>query len=150
MNRRELLQGTAALSVAALATLTQAAEKQKPAAMGHMHHHHGAPYAELAHAATHCVMIGEACVGHCLQLLGEGKKEMAACAKSVEQLMSVCNSLRQLSTWNSPYVPRLAKVAMDMCKECEDECRKHKEHQPCLDCADVCAACYKECAKVAV
>ena len=150
MNRRELLQGSAALSMAAFATLAQAEEKHEA---GHdMHaHHHASPYAELAHAATHCVMFGEACIGHCLQLLGEGNKEMAACAKSVEQMTSACNTLRQLATWNSSFVPRMAKVVMDMCKDCEDECRKHeKMHEACRNCAESCAACYKECAKIAV
>lgn len=152
MNRREVLQGSAALSMAAFATLAQAEEKPDaaPESDMHAHHHHGSPYAELAHAATHCVMIGEACIDHCLQLLGEGDKKMAACAKTVEQMMAACNSLRQLATWNSPYVPRLAKVVKDMCKECEDECRKHENiHQACRDCAESCAACGKECAKIA-
>ena len=96
-------------------------------------------------------MLGEACIGHCLELLGQGEKEMAECAKSVEQMMSACNMLRQLATWNSLYVPRMAKVVMDICKDCEDACRKHeKMHETCRKCADSCADCYKECAKVAV
>ena len=44
----------------------------------------------------------------------------------------------------------MAAVVMDMCKACEDECRKHeKKHKSCKDCADSCAACYTECKKVA-
>ena len=151
MNRRELIQGGAAFSVAAFTTLAQAKEKPEAADDMHAGHHGGSPYAELSHAATHCVMFGEACIGHCLELLGQGDKEMAECAKSVEQMMSACNMMRQLATWNSPYVPRMAKVVMDICKDCEDACRKHeKKHESCLKCADSCAACYKECAKVAV
>ena len=150
MNRRELLQGSAAFSMAALASVAQAEAQPKSEHDMHAHHHGGSPYANLAHAATHCVMFGEACIAHCLELLGQGDKEMAACAKSVQQMMSACNSLRQLSTWNSSYVPRLAKVVMDMCKDCEDECRKHeKMHEACRMCAESCAACNKECAAVA-
>ena len=150
MNRREVLQGSADLSLAALAGMATAAGKTAKDGGHEMHHHGGNAYGDLAHAATHCVMFGEACIDHCLTLLGEGDKEMAACAKSVEQMMSACTMLRQLATWNSPYVPRMATVVMDMCKACEDECRKHeKKHQECKDCAESCAACYAECRKVA-
>ncbi len=152
MNRREILQGSAAFSIAAVAGMARAASKPAKE-RGHeaMHHHDSGPgYGELAHAATHCVMFGEACIDHCLTLLGEGDKEMAACAKSVEHMMSACTMLRQLATWKSSYVPRMAAVVMDMCKACEDECRKHeKKHKSCKDCADSCAACYTECKKVA-
>lgn len=151
MNRRDVLQGGAMLSAALAAGLAQAAApKAKP--HDHMHHHHGAAadYGDLAHAATHCVMFGEACIGHCLELLADGEKDMAACAQSVEQMMSACTMLRQLATWKSAYVPRMAAVVMDMCKACEDECRKHeKKHKVCRDCAESCAACFTECKKVA-
>ena len=151
MNRRELLQGSAALSATLFAGLAAAADPM-PMDHDHMHHQHGAgpDYGALAHAATHCVMFGEACIGHCLELLGQGDKEMAACAKSVEQMLAACTMLRQLATRKSAYVPRMAAVVMDICKACEDECRKHeKKHKECHDCAESCAACYAECKKVA-
>ena len=150
MNRRELLQGSAALSLTAFATLAQA--DAGPEAGHDMHaHHHGAPtYAELAHAATHCVMFGDACLGHCIVLLGQGDTSLAECAQSVQQMTSACNTLRQLASWNSPYVPHMAKVVMEICKDCEAACRKHeKEHEECRKCGESCAACYQECARVA-
>lgn len=158
MNRRELLTGGAAATFATLTASALAAEPKANAQAGHdhghMHHHHhagGADYATLAHAATHCVMFGEACIGHCLDLLAEGDKEMAACAKSVEQMLAACNMLRQLATWKSAYVPRMAAVVMDMCLACEQECRKHEnKHKECRDCAESCAACAKECKAVAI
>lgn len=155
MDRREILQGGALLSAALFAGMARAAGAgDQDHAHEHLHHAHdhdgGVNYSDLAHAATHCVMFGEACIDHCITLLGQGEKEMAACARSVEELLAACNMLRQLATWKSAYVPRMAKVAMDICKACEEECRKHeKKHQPCRDCADACADCYKECAKVA-
>lgn len=153
MNRRELLQGSAALSIAAFASLAAAAEKAMPADHDHLHHHHdmGPDYGALAHSATHCVMFGEACIDHCLTLLGEGDKDMAACAKSVEQMLAATNMLRQLATYKSSYVPRMAAVVADMCKACEDECRKHEtKHKECKDCAEACAACAAECKKIAI
>lgn len=152
MNRRQLLQGGGALTLAAVAGLaTAAAPAPEMHDHQHDHHHHGAgaDYSALAHSATHCVMLGEACIDHCLDLLAQGDKSLAACAKSVEQLLAVCNALRQMATYKSAHVPRLAKLAMDVCKECETECSKHKEHQACRDCAQACAECHQECAKVA-
>lgn len=152
MNRRDVLQGSGALTLAAVTGLAAMASSARAAEPhDHHHHHHGvaANYSDLAHSATHCVMLGEACIDHCLDLLAQGDKSLAACAKSVEQLLAICNALRQMATYKSAHVPRLAKLAMDVCKECETECRKHKEHEACRACADACAECHKECAKVA-
>ena len=150
MDRREMLKGSAVISLAAFTTLASAADMDM-----HEHHHHehamGADYSALALAAAHCVSSGEACIDHCLDLLSQGDKEMAACAKSVEQVLAACTMLRQLATWKSAYAPRMATVVMDMCKACEDECRKHeKKHKECKDCAESCAACFKECKAVAI
>lgn len=151
MNRRDILQGGALLSAAVFAGIASAAGSEDHN-HEHLHEAHdgNARYSDLAHAATHCVMFGEACIDHCITLLGQGEREMAACARSVEELLAACNMLRQLATIQSAYVPRMAKVVMDICQACEQECRKHeKKHKPCRDCGDACADCYKECAKIA-
>jgi len=37
-----------------------------------------------------------------------------------------------------------------VCEACEKECRKHEmKHAECKACADSCAACLKECQKIA-
>jgi Cys-rich four helix bundle protein (predicted Tat secretion target) len=153
MNRRHWLQSGAALSTLLAAGSSKAQDKPAPAhhaGMQHAHHHAQMRYGTLAHAATHCVMAGEACIGHCLELLSQGDKAMGECAKSVEQMLSLCTALRQLATWNSAYVPALAKVALDACTACEQACRKHeKMHDTCKACAESCAACAAECKKVA-
>ena len=118
-----------------------------------MHHHHeaGAGYSALVLAASHCVVTGEACIGHCLELLGQGDSSVAGCAKSVQQMLAACIALQQLAAWKSAYVPRFAAVVKDMCKACEEECRKHEnKHKECRDCAESCAACAIECAKVSI
>jgi Cys-rich four helix bundle protein (predicted Tat secretion target) len=153
MNRRAWLQSGAALSTllaSQLATAEDKSKKPSDAEMHHHHHHTSMRYGALAHAATHCVMVGEACMGHCLELLSQGDKSMGECAKSVEQMMSLCTALRQLATWNSVYVPALAKVALEACTACEQACRKHeKMHETCKACADSCATCAAECKKIA-
>ncbi|MBK9160460.1 MAG: four-helix bundle copper-binding protein [Nitrosomonadales bacterium] len=144
MNRRELLLGGMALAGAAVVGRAQAA--------GHAHeHHHGAPAnASLAAATSDCVQKGEVCLSHCLELLGKGDRDMAACAQSVNQMLAVCGALQQLANQNSKQTARLAAIAMDVCKQCEEECKKHADkHEQCKACGESCAACYKECKKVA-
>jgi Cys-rich four helix bundle protein (predicted Tat secretion target) len=146
MNRREILKTTGALALAALAADALAADEHHDhAAMGE---HEGMknPNLKLIEAASDCVAKGQVCIDHCLMLLADGDKEMAACARSVLQTMALCSALQQLASYQTPQLKALAKVAMDACKECEDECRKHeKKHAVCRDCAESCAACYKEC-----
>jgi Cys-rich four helix bundle protein (predicted Tat secretion target) len=148
MNRRELLLGGMALAGAAMVGNAQAA------AHDHMHgHQHDAPAnAALAAAASDCVQKGEVCLNHCLELLGkDGGRDMAACAQSVNQVLAICDALQQFANQNSRQLAKLASVAMDVCKQCEDECKKFADvHAACKACGESCAACYKECKKIAI
>jgi len=141
MNRRDVLLGGMALAGAAVVGRAQAAE--------HDHMHHAAPSA-LADSASDCIQKGEVCLSHCLELLGQGDKDMAACAQTVNQMLAVCGALQQLANQKSKQTARLASIAMDVCKQCEDECKKHADkHESCKACGASCAACYKECKKIA-
>ena len=87
---------------------------------------------------------------HCLVLLGKGDKEMAACAQSVNQLLAVCAALQKLAGQDSRYTPGFARLAAEVCADCEKECRKHEnKHAECKACADSCAACVLECRTLA-
>ena len=142
MDRRHLLMTATGL---ALASASAAAVAESTDA----HHHHGEGF-PLVESALHCVKTGNLCEAHCFDLLAEGDKAMAACARSVSGLIAVCNALAVLAAQNSPLLPRYAGVAKDVCNACEEECRKHAEkHAPCKACMDACDACAKECAKIA-
>lgn len=144
MNRREWLLGSAALAGAALVGNAQAEEHGI-----HTHHHAASGNAALAVTASDCIQKGEACLSHCLELLGEGDKEMAACAKSVNQMLALCGALQQLANQNSKLLPKLAALALDACNQCEEACKKHADkHQECKACGESCAACAKECKKL--
>jgi Cys-rich four helix bundle protein (predicted Tat secretion target) len=148
MNRRELLLGGLAMAGTALAGRAVAAEHNHEVMA---QHHHDAPYAALALATSDCLQKGQACLSHCLVLLGQGDKDMAACAQSVNQMMALCGALQQLANQNSKQLVRVAAIAMDVCKQCEDECKKHADdHEVCKACAESCAACYKECKKIVI
>lgn len=143
MNRREALLSGAALAAATFVGYAKAAEME--------HHHHAAMVnAGLVAAAADCIQKGQVCLSHCLQLLGQGDKEMAACAKSVNQMLALCGALQSLANQESAYLPQLAKIAMDACNQCEDECKKHADkHEACKACGESCNACAKECKKIA-
>jgi Cys-rich four helix bundle protein (predicted Tat secretion target) len=141
MNRRDLMTNSAALTLAAVATNAMAQEA------AHVHHHStGGPYKALIDATSDCNVKGQLCVNHCLDLLAQGEKEMAACAKSVNQMMALCSAVTSLAIQQSPYLRAVIKTAVDAFQACEKECRKHeKKHAECKDCADACANCVKQC-----
>jgi Cys-rich four helix bundle protein (predicted Tat secretion target) len=152
MDRREMMQSGLALTLAAASASAMAQAGKADAGHDHHHHDHGGAgkYGALVHAAAECGHIGQVCLAHCLVLLGQGDKVMAACATSVSELLATCDALLKLSTQNSKYVPKMAALALAVCEDCEKECRKHEsKHKECKDCADACAACAGECKKVA-
>ncbi len=146
MNRRELLLGAAAMAAAAT-TGRAFAETHE-----HKHEHkHGAASKRnnaLIKSSQDCVTTGQICVHHCLEMMGEGDKSMAACAISVSDLVAACSTLQHLAAAESKHTVDMAKVVMKMCKECEEECKKQDKHEECKACGEACAACYKECKKI--
>jgi Cys-rich four helix bundle protein (predicted Tat secretion target) len=83
-------------------------------------------------------------------LLADGDKAMAACAKTVNQVLAMCSALQALAGQQSSQVPAMAKVTLEACEVCEKECRKHEVHPECKACAESCIACAKECKKVVI
>lgn len=146
MNRRELLLGAAAMAAAATTGRVFAAEHDHKM---HDHHAMSSRNDRLIAAASDCVLKANICLQHCLDLLGQGDAGMAACAKSSSQAAAVCSALQQLATSDSKRLPQLAKVVMDVCKDCEEECKKTEQHPECKACKEACAACYEECRKIA-
>lgn len=141
MKRREMLKNAAAAVLSALSGSALAADHE------HHHDHGSAPrHAALIAATGDCLQRGEACLAHCLVLLGKGDKEMAACAQSVNQMLAVCGALARLAAQDAPATSALARVAADVCADCEQECRKHEtKHAECKACAEACASCRKAC-----
>ncbi|MBI5007152.1 MAG: Csp1 family four helix bundle copper storage protein [Nitrosomonadales bacterium] len=149
MNRRELLLGAAAMAAAATTGQAFAATHEHDHMSMHDHHGTMAHDGKLIAAAADCVAKANLCLQHCLVSLGKGDTELAACAQSSSQVIAMCNALLEMSAANSKHLPRLAKVAMDVCKECEEECKKTQKHPECKACMEACAACYAECKKIA-
>jgi Cys-rich four helix bundle protein (predicted Tat secretion target) len=144
MKRRDSLIGAGAFLMAAAQTSVLAQEM----AHDQSHMHGAAPLQGLLAATSDCVAKGQSCIAHCLVLLADGDKVMAACAQSVSQTIALCQALESLAAQQSPLVPALAKVTLQACETCEKECRKHEQHAQCKACAESCVACIKECKAV--
>ncbi len=153
MNRRELFGTAGAAVLVASATAALAEEKHEghdhPAG-GHQDHASGPVlHRALVEAATNCTKTGLACINHCFESLTAGDTAMAGCARSVDQMLSVCGTLAKLASTGSPHLAGIAKVTEAVCRDCEKECRKHAEHHAvCKACAEACAACAEECKKI--
>jgi Cys-rich four helix bundle protein (predicted Tat secretion target) len=140
MNRRDVITAVAlvAASSSALGQTT------------HADHHDNMATSPLFEAADNCVKAGLVCIDHCLQSFAAGDASLAACARAVDQMLSMCGTLAKLASLKSSYLPAMAKVALIGCQDCETECRKHADkHAPCKACAEACAACAAECKKTA-
>ena len=149
MERRDVLAG---LGVLVAAGLTDALAADQHAE--HQHHHHaehgGKINQALLDTTARCINTGEVCLAHCLQLLGEGDRGMAECARSVNQMLAVCRALNSLAAQGSDMVQDMAMIATDACHICYEACEKHAgKHPQCKACMDACEACERECKKAA-
>ncbi|MCB1907073.1 MAG: Csp1 family four helix bundle copper storage protein [Rhodocyclaceae bacterium] len=92
----------------------------------HEHHHPAGSLARdsLVDAAGACVARAEACLAHCLVLMGDGDTAIAACARSVNETITACTALQKLAAQNSSHAPKMAVLTEEICRACEDECRK--------------------------
>jgi Cys-rich four helix bundle protein (predicted Tat secretion target) len=138
MNRRDVIAVGAALVTISSSALAETRD--------HGDHAAGSPVFD---AASNCVKAGLVCSDHCLQAFAGGDTSLAACARAVDEMLSLCGTLAKLASLNSSYLPAMAKVALIGCEDCEKECRKHAEkHAPCKACAEACATCASECKKL--
>lgn len=161
MNRRDALITTGSMlvsaSLGALAcggnqavaqNVPKAPGSSPPPPSGHGHAHGGNP--ALAEAAQACLATGEACLAHCLMMLAMGDTSMGACGQSVHAMQSVMQGLAVAAAAGNKHLPALAKVALEFCRDCEAECKKHAEkHAVCKNCMDACTKTIAACQAVA-
>ena len=101
MNRRELLLGAAAMAAAATAGKAFAAEHDHDHMMSMAHDHKSTRNEKLIAAASDCALKANICVQHCIVLMGQGEKDLAACAQSSSQAAAICTALQQLASAES-------------------------------------------------
>ncbi|MFN7951313.1 MAG: Csp1 family four helix bundle copper storage protein [bacterium] len=134
MERREMILATAGVLAAGLVTPTTAAE---------------APPA-FAEVAGRCVVVGNECLQHCLDLLAKGDTAIADCAREVRQMLAICAAAGPMAAAKGKRLAAFAKLCADVCGDCESACRKHEaDHEICKRCAEACAAVVAEARKLA-
>ncbi len=150
MDRREMFKGTIGGLMLAAAGHTAFAAEHAGHAAGHQRMQGMNKSQSLIDAAADCVKKGHACLSHGTHLWTEGEnKGMAICAMRVSEMIAACEAIEQLALYDSAHLVKMARVVMDVCQDCEKECRKfEKEHVQCRQAADACDACYKECKKI--
>jgi Cys-rich four helix bundle protein (predicted Tat secretion target) len=95
--------------------------------------------AKLAEAANACVLAGRTCLSHCITLLSQGDTSMAACARTVREMLAICTATAELATTDSNLLAALAKVCADACRTCAEACAPHVGHH------EVCGSCERAC-----
>ena len=120
MQRRDTFSAIAAALAVGAGTQVQAqthdhSKMQGPGPTG------AGPYQGVAVAAADCIGKAQACLAHCLVLLGEGDKSMAECAQTVNQVLALCGALQNLANQQSNLTRALARVALDAC-QADDFC----------------------------
>ena len=133
ISRREILLGIGAMATAAYAGPAISAMP------GHDHSKHTAQQPDLLNAANNCLDKGQRCIAHCLVSFQEGDVKLADCASKVHEMQAICGAFSYLLAANSDYIKAYAPVCERVCRDCEKECRKHKEHIECKACAEACA-----------
>ena len=151
MDRREFL--TAAVA-ATLATGVARAATGAPGALGA-----AAPAArdpkldKAAETARACLDTGDACVRHCVALLGQGDTTLEKCMRTVLDMTAACDGLARLASYADAPTPNLrayAKVCGDYCRDCAAACKKHADHHAaCKACMESCDACLEACEALA-
>lgn len=140
--KRNLMKGIVASSalLAAVPSLSK---------MDHSHHHMGKLNKDLIKIANECAQHGDECIDHCIALFKTGDTSLANCADTVNEMIVMCRALAKMATYQSEDLKAVAKICINVCQRCVDECSKHEDKHPnCKACADSCRACIKECKKI--
>lgn len=158
MNRRDMLFTTGSMVVSAslgalacgggtaVAQNTAKAPASPPAPAAP--HVHGGGDPALAEAAYACIGKGQSCLAHCIGMLAAGDTTMAGCAPAVHDMHAVMQGLAAAAASGNRHLKDLARVAMEFCRDCEAECRKHADkHVVCKECAEACARTIAACQK---
>jgi Cys-rich four helix bundle protein (predicted Tat secretion target) len=152
--RRQALKLTLALGAALAGTVLTScnwADAQNADHAAHGGHAAAGPakYQDLIDAALACVHRGEVCIDHCAKQMGTGDTSLKDCMNSVATMLPMCTAVARFAAFDAPRLKEVTRLCVDICADCEKECRKHEEHHAqCKNCAESCAAFIREGRKV--
>jgi Cys-rich four helix bundle protein (predicted Tat secretion target) len=151
VSRRRLLgasvgAGVALSTLAAISSPAKAADEHAGHGDHTLAHDEAVHYQPVIDAALACINRGEVCMDHCFKLLGEGDTSLKNCVRTVSAMLPMCVGLARFAALDAPRLKELARFCIDVCADCETECRKHQDHHAsCRACADSCADCITAC-----
>ena len=144
LSREKFIKGAAGVLAAAVASPLLAEYED------HSHHEQHNMHNKLIGATSECIVNGEICLSHCIELVKTKDTSIAGCLASVNDMIPVCQGLLTLAISNSKHLKAYAKVCIDVCESCVKECEKHaKKHIACKNCAVACKKFIEECKKIA-
>ncbi len=98
-------------------------------------------HVELKAAAKNCVDVGDVCLKHCIRLTTAGDKSLLDCLRTTRAMLVVTTAMAGFAEQDAKHLKALAKVCLDVCTDCEAECRKHESHHvECKNCVQACVA----------
>ncbi len=103
-------------------------------------------YQKCVDACLKCAAICNHCASACLQ--EDDVKMMATCIQTDMECAAICYATAQLLSLGSDKAKEICRLCAAICKECGDECGKHKSDH-CRECAEACKICAEECTKMA-
>lgn len=147
-DRRTMILALGAAAAAGHATAAGLACAQQPSsqpaspsskrAQGHQHSHIDRQD-KARTAVAQCITSGEACLAHCLELLGAGDTSLAECSKAVHDMLAICRAFGALASSGSPFLSKIVALCKEGCERCEKACDEHADkHEECGDCRDAC------------
>ncbi|MCG8412879.1 MAG: twin-arginine translocation signal domain-containing protein [Pseudomonadales bacterium] len=138
ISRRTVMKGAAALT-AAMAGAN---------AMANGHSHEGS-HDHIVDSTLQCKKDAEACMHHLVTEMANGASDLGTCAHKVSEAMAVCESLLRLAVHDSSHLEAMAKVAVDVKRDCVTECDKHADaHEACAALARSCRSCIEACESI--
>jgi Cys-rich four helix bundle protein (predicted Tat secretion target) len=99
-------------------------------------------YQSVIDAALSCVNRGDVCLNHCITVISSGDVSMKDCIRTVSAMLPMCAMMAWYAALDATRLKDLAKVCIDVCSDCEAECKKHAD-AAFRACAE--SNCIKEC-----
>ena len=135
-----------AIALIASAPIVQAVAANRS---GDHQHHSGAKHTALVESALDCISTGQFCRDHCIAAIRAGDTTLVDCLAVVTDTLAICQTLVQFAASDNRHLPAFAAVCIEVCQDCENECRRHKEtHAECRACMDSCRDCIGELRKL--
>ena len=146
MDRREILAGAGILGAVMMSGLPALADDGAKSISKEK-------LQKITDTTFDCLKKGEACYGHCLEMLKKGDTSMKECHSTLSNMMAACTAMSKISSYDSAKpdaIRKLAAVCASLCRDCSDSCKVHAEHHAvCKTCMEACNKCASACDDIA-